>query len=119
MLQPPEADSSQARHCVRIARGSFYLDHELCELYLPGIKSIAPLSREGQVYLLPLLGTAAGGLLLKLRNVRGDRVVHAPEYLRALGIDAEAPERSVPVRWISELGGLLLEGLGTGVTPPP
>lgn len=97
---------------MRIARGSFYLDRELCDLYLPGTESIAALIRDGQVYLLPLLGTAAGGSLLKLRNARGDRVMHALEFLRGLNIDADAPERRLPVRWISELGGLVLEGLG-------
>ena len=63
------------------------------------------------MYLLPLLGTAGGGLLLKLLYARGDRVVHALEFLRSIGIDADAPERRVSVRWVSELGGLLLEGI--------
>ncbi len=96
---------------LRIARGSFYLPRELCDLYLPGIEAIAPLCREGQVYLLPLLGTAAGGLLMKLRNAHGDRVVHALEFLRSINLDADTPERLVPVRWVSALGGLLLEGI--------
>lgn len=100
-----------SHHCVRIARGSFYLDRELCNLYLPGIESLAPLNRDGFVYLLPLFGTSAGGLLLKLRNARGDRVVHALEFLHTLGIDVESPERSATVRWVADLGGLLLEGL--------
>ena len=109
-----------AQHRVRIARGSFYLSAELCALYLPGIDSIAPLAREGAVYLLPLLGTAGGGLLLKLRNAHGDRVVHALEFLRTLGLDADTPELNVPVRWASGLGGLLLEGLpaAAGAAPP-
>lgn len=104
---------------MRIARGSFYLSQELCALYLPGLEAIAPLTRDGEVYLLPLLGTAAGGLLLKLRNARGDRVVHALEFLRTLGIDADSPERIVRLRWISELGGLLLVGLGSGASTSP
>jgi hypothetical protein len=113
---PPEPSTAAAGRQLRIARGSFYLNRELCDLYLPRIEAIAPLSRDGRVYLLPLLGTAAGGLLLKLRNARGDRVVHALEFLRSVGVDADAPERLVVVSWASDLGGLLLEGIETQPT---
>lgn len=112
MSQPPLAEPAGDSRSVRIARGSIYLDRELCDLYLPGIESVAALSREGRVFLLPLRGTAAGGLLLKVRNARGDRVVHALEFLRTLGIDADTLEHRVPVRWASDVAGLLLEGIG-------
>ena len=115
MLPAPEPLASAPANTLRIARGSFYLAHELCERYLQGIEAIAPLCRDGRVYLLPLLGTAAGGLLMKLRTARGDRVVHALEFLRSVGIDADTPERSINVRWVTELGGLVLEDLA----PPP
>lgn len=96
---------------LRIAGGSLYLDRSLCERYLRGVTSVAVLARDGQVLLLPLHGATAGGLLLKVRNARGDCVTHAPEFLRSLGIDEHAAERNVPVRWVTEMGGLVLEGL--------
>jgi hypothetical protein len=44
-------------------------------------------------------------------NSRGDRVVHAPEFLRSLGLNFDTPERSVSVRWCADSAALLLEGL--------
>jgi hypothetical protein len=109
--QHPDSASAKTAHTVRIARGSIYLDRELCDLYLPEIQSVAVICRDRRVLLLPLHGNAPGGSLLKMRNARGDRVVHALEFLRSLGIEADAPERNVPVRWASDLAGLLLEGM--------
>ncbi len=107
----PESTETPAPHAIRIARGSVYLSRELCDQYLPGVSTIALLFKDGLVFLLPLHGTTAGGVLLKIRNARGDRVAHAVEFLRTLGIEADAPERCVGVRWISEIAGLLLEDL--------
>lgn len=107
----PESAERSAGHTIRIANGSLYLSRELYNQYLPGISTIALLIRDGCVFLLPLHGATAGGILLKIRNARGDRVAHATEFLRALGIDADSPERSQSVRWISDIAGLLLEGL--------
>jgi hypothetical protein len=103
------ASGGAARHCVRIVRGSIYLDRELYELYLARSTSLAALWREGQAWLLPLQSDSAGGLILKIRNLQGDRVVHAPEFLGSAGFDADAAARDVPVRWVSAMAGLLLE----------
>jgi len=112
----PETVEKSALHGIRIARGSFYLSRELCDLYFPSIQSVAAICSEGRVFLLPLQGSAAGGSLLKVRNARGDRVVHALEFLRTLGIDADTPELIVPVRWASDAAGLLLEGISGSAT---
>ncbi len=98
-------------HRVQIARGSIYLDHDLCRRLLPNVSCVAALIRDGRVYLLPLRGPAAGGMLLKVRNARGDRVLHADEFLQTLGISADAPERSICARWDSQAAGLVLEKL--------
>ena len=113
------ASEPSASPQLRISRGSFYLDCALCALYLPDIEAIAPLQRDGAVYLMPLLGTGGGGLLLKRRNARGDRVVHAQEFLQSLGIEPDDPERIVIVRWVSEMGGLLLTGLAVRAADQP
>jgi hypothetical protein len=94
---------------IRISRGSIYLDRDLYDACLSGVSAVATVVREGRVYLLPLRGPAAGGLLLKVRNARGDRVVHADEFLHTLGISSIAPERWVSVRWMPDMAGLLLE----------
>ncbi|MFZ5559019.1 MAG: hypothetical protein ACOZDY_20270 [Pseudomonadota bacterium] len=114
----PESTAAPATFYARVARGSIYLDRELCDLYLPGVSAVAILRREGRMFLVPLTGTAAGGLLLKVRNARGDRVVHAPETLTSPDMAETGPERIVPVRWNQYLHGLLLEGFEPAAEPP-
>ena len=109
----PEQATGNVHYRVRIARGSIYLDRELCDVYLPGVESITLMNRDGGAFLLPLYGSDSG-LLLKVRNARGDRVVHALQFLFQQGMDAETPEQLVPVRWDSKVAGLLLEGIGEG-----
>jgi hypothetical protein len=94
---------------VRIARGSLYLDRELCERYLTRVASVALMLRDGRIVLLPLHGTPGGGLLLKVRNARGDRVIHAPDFLRSLGIEESAAEFRLPARWDDGAAGLILD----------
>jgi hypothetical protein len=108
---PPELSASSDLRYVRVARGSIYVDRDVSQLYLPNVDSVAALVREGRAFLLPLHGNGVGGLLLKVRNARGDRVLHAEEFLGTLGIAVNAPERSVVVRWDTAAAGLLLEGL--------
>jgi hydrogenase maturation protease len=98
-------------HSVRIAHGSIYLDSAFCAEYLGNAASVAVLKSDGRSLLVPLYGSSAGGLLLKVLNARGDRVVHAEEFLRTLGIGADAPERCVPARWCPEAAALILENL--------
>jgi hydrogenase maturation protease len=105
-----EVQTSPQRR-VRVARGSIYLDSELCAEFFAGAVSVAPLSTAGRALLVPLRGSSAGGLLLKVLNSRGDRVVHATEFLRTFGVDFDTPERTVPVRWCSQAAALILEGL--------
>jgi hydrogenase maturation protease len=109
--QVPEAAERQhvVADEVRIAHGSIYLDRDLCERYLPDVVMVALLVRAGKTFILPLRGPVAGGLLLKVRNARGDRVVHAAEFLSALGISPDAPGRQVLVQWAPEIGGLWLQ----------
>lgn len=107
----PDSTKTFDQHHICIVGGSLYLNRELCDSYLPGIGAIALLNRDGCVYLLPLHGASAGGMLLKIRNAHGDRVAHALEFLRSLGIDADTPELRYPVYWTPDIAGLLLQGL--------
>jgi hydrogenase maturation protease len=111
--QYPDSAGTQTspQRRVRVARGSIYLDSDLCAEFLGGAVSVAPLSMAGRASLLPLRGSAAGGLLLKVLNSRGDRVVHAAEFLRTFGVDFDTPECTVPVRWCPKSAALILEGL--------
>ena len=99
-------------HSVRIGGGCVRVPRETYEVYLDGVSSAALIERDGQIFLLPLRGPVAGGMLLKQRNLRGDRVMLANDFLAERGLDPFAAEREFSVRWLTEVGALLIEGLG-------
>jgi hypothetical protein len=96
---------------VSIRRGSIYLSRELCDAHLPDAGAVALLARDDDVLIVPLARQSAGGLLLKVRNARGDRVVHAQEVLRARGLPEDFEERRFTVHWAGELKALAILGL--------
>jgi hypothetical protein len=93
---------------LRIRDGSVYIDAVLCERFLHGIQSVAILSEERSVYLIPLRADGSGGYLLKIRNARGDRVVHCAEFMQRLGIRG-CNELQRPVTWDSTRHALRFE----------
>jgi hypothetical protein len=95
---------------VCVARGNFYLSREICDTYLPGVLSVALLVREEQVMIVPLIQQSAGGLLLKQRNARGDRVIHAQEFFRSRNLPEEFEMRAMPAHWSSEAAALAVCG---------
>jgi hypothetical protein len=98
-------------HTVSIGAGRVLVPHDTYELYLRGVESAALIERDGQILLLPLRGPVAGGMLLKQRNLRGDRVMQATDFLAQLGLDPFAAEVEFKVRWVAEAGALLIEDL--------
>ncbi len=60
---------------------------------------------------MPLTRDSAGGLLLKRRNARGDRVIHAQEFFRTQGYLEDFEAHEVPLRWRDEFAALELVGL--------
>jgi len=97
---------------VQVGDGRVMVPRATHDLYLAGAVAAALVEREGQVFLVPLNGPTAGGMLLKQRNAAGDRVLLATEFLNQRGLGRFTPERACPVRWVAEAGGLLIEGLG-------
>ena len=91
---------------VEIVHGSIRIPLEVYDRFFDGRGGVLLMEREGQLCLIPV-DEVAGGLLVKQRNRRGDRVIHAAEFPRNHGIDSS--ERSVRVVWEPELGGLLLD----------
>jgi hypothetical protein len=76
---------------VEVRGGRLYVPAHVHERELAGFPSVALLARDGSWWLIPLKA-GAGGLQLKQRSSRGDRVVEAQEFLRANGVDdAQAP----------------------------
>lgn len=107
LMNPGQPEQLQ----ITIARGNIYLPLEVCETYFKGIECVALMPHEEGVLIVPLIGQSAGGLLLKIKNMRGDRVIHAQEFWRQHGyaeIFAECP-CPCPVRWSSERAALLMQ----------
>lgn len=94
---------------ISIARGNIYIPAELHEKYLGDAEAVAVIPDDHGILVIPLIQTSAGGMLLKLRNLRGDRVVHAQEFFRTRGYVENATERFFDVRWLAERAGLLVE----------
>ena len=99
-------------HSVFVGHGRVLVPRGTYDCYLGGAESAALIERDDQILLLPLRGPVAGGMLLKQRNLRGDRVMLATDFLDRLGWDTFSPETEFEVRWIAEAGALLIQGLG-------
>jgi hypothetical protein len=96
---------------IRIRDGSIYLDAALYEAHFSGLEALAVLRRDERLLLVPLQRGGPGGSLLKIRNARGDRVVHAREQLRALGIE-DFESHELAVQWDAELAALAMVAPG-------
>ncbi|MEQ8503900.1 MAG: hypothetical protein RIB80_01145 [Rhodospirillales bacterium] len=97
-----------AGHTADIRAGKVYLSAALCETYFKGIEAVIVLIRDGCVHVLPVHQMAAGGCLLKVRNVQGDRVASAPDVFLANKMD-DLERKDVPARWSTEDGALILQ----------
>jgi hypothetical protein len=96
---------------ISIARGNLYLTRELCDAYFEGTETVALLARDGAMLIVPLARASSGGLLLKQRNLRGDRVIHAQEFLRDKGVVESFEPQTVVVRWDPANAALAIDGL--------
>jgi hypothetical protein len=90
---------------VRLQNGSLYLDAEVYEAFFGTRDSVAVLSRDLQIALFPLSPGSVGGSLAKIKNARGDRVIHARELLRGLDLDDDE-SLEIHARWDPELSAL-------------
>ena len=57
------------------------------------------------IFLLMPVQQAGGGLLFKIKNAKGDRIVHAIEFFQQHGIEVEE-EKVLEVEWSTELAAL-------------
>ncbi len=111
---PGENADSATPLPVMVARGNIYLSREVVDACLGGIDSVALLDRNGRVMVVPLTRESGGGLLLKIRNARGDRVIHAQEFFREKGYLEDFQERHFAARWDRSSAALLIEDMPKG-----
>lgn len=67
-------------HVELTQQGSLHIEAAIAQTYFPH-NGLVALLRGPELWLLPIRGPAAGGLLLKQRNARGDRSVLIWEVL--------------------------------------
>lgn len=92
---------------VRLENGSLYLDADVYAAFFGSRDSVAVLSRDEQIALFPLSPDGVGGSFAKIKNARGDRVIHARELLRGLDLD-DSESHELIARWDPELAALVL-----------
>ena len=108
----PPAGTDDPLASAGLCAGNLQLSREAVERYLPGIESVALLRRNEQVLIVPLTRESGGGLLLKVRNARGDRVIHAQEFMRNHGCAEDFVARRVAMHWDVAAAALVLSGIG-------
>ncbi len=92
---------------LRLQNGSLYMSFECYEKYFKGLGSVILVNRDNQLLVMPVHNEAGGGLLMKIRNARGDRVIHAQEFLAFHSL--ENVDKEVHGRWDSGLSALVLD----------
>jgi hypothetical protein len=93
---------------VRIQNGNVYIDHDIYNKFFSGIETIALLPRKPGFFIMPVFSQASGGRLLKMRNMQGDRVVTATDFLQDCGIDY-ASETIAKATWDSSAAALFVD----------
>lgn len=104
------AGGDEALPEARVRRGVAQIPREVVDRHLEGCAAVVPVMDGDRLCLLPV-DERAGGLLLKVRNARGDRAVDVAEVLRAHAWDAEG-DYACHARWEPRLGGLALTRAG-------
>jgi hypothetical protein len=89
---------------ITLRNGNLYLDSELYDTYFNTINAVALLKQESTFLMMPVQ-QAGGGLLLKIKNAKGDRIVHAIEFFQQY-ITVTDEAISLDVVWSSELCAL-------------
>jgi len=96
---------------IRVGNGRIALTREVYSRYLGRIEAVALTEIDGVPHILPLRGAAAGGRLVKQRNLAGDRVIEAGDFLTKYGLGEFSAEREASVQWSATAGALRIDGL--------
>lgn len=89
---------------LTIKKGNIYLSAKLYETYFSTVEAVVLLKKDEDVLLMPVQN-ASGGLLLKIINAKGDRVVHASEFFMFNNIECR-DEQAVDAFWNSDMAAL-------------
>jgi hypothetical protein len=98
------SDDERGAMAVRITRDHLYIDAEAYDRHLAPVASVALLRDGDTLSILPVLAKDSGGFYVKQINARGDRAIHAADFLRLNGID-ETIELKVAAAWSGGIAG--------------
>lgn len=93
---------------VWLRNGRLHLSNRAYDHYLHGCPMVGLLARDDAWWLLPLRG-GAGGLQVKLRNAKGDRVIEAQEFFRGQGLEDSDELRRLILTEDPDRGALRIE----------
>lgn len=91
---------------LEIVRGGLRIPKAVYDRYFQGREGALLMERDGRILVVPV-EQVTGGLLVKQRNLHGDRVIVASELLSEHGADGF--EGEVSLGWDSELGALCFD----------
>ncbi len=91
---------------LTIQKGNIYLSSAQYETYFAGVEAVVLLKRDDVILLMPVQN-ASGGLLLKIRNANGDRVVHAAEFFMFNEVECQ-DLRTIDAYWNTDMAALIL-----------
>lgn len=106
------ANHAVARHAaveawdISIRRGSIQVPRTLYDAVFDRREGVVPFVLDGALCLMPV-EQVNGGLLVKIRNAKGDRVIDAAEFLRNQGW-SDWDDMVCTATWESTLGALSL-----------
>lgn len=93
---------------LTLRRGGLYLPRQVCDRYFDGLETVVLLRQGDDLSILPVRHAAAGGYILKRRNLAGDRVVYAADFFRAAGLSDDV-DCELETAWSSERGALIVK----------
>lgn len=98
---------------IRVHRDHIYVDAADAAQSLANVGSVALLRQGDDLLILPIANASGGGFLVKQVNARGDRAIHAADFLRLNGID-DHREQGVDAEWSEALAGFSIRGFFAG-----
>ena len=101
-------DTTVKTTSLQVRNGSLYLDAELYRSYFQSCAAVVLLKQAAKILMMPIKQSGGGGLLIKIRNARGDRVIHAQEFFRDHGLQ-ESPDTALIVHWNEHMAALEIE----------
>lgn len=91
---------------LELRRGNLHIPAQVYADFFESKEGAVLLPMDGRMALLPVLSTA-GGVLIKQRNLKGDRAVEIVDFLRTQGLD-ESLQGPCEAAWDPQMGALAI-----------